>query len=410
MISRSIGFSCFSLELFHQLASEPELVPEQNTQAPSPVNGDKRHSPIISAEGAQESEDKTTGVAHTENSTGLCEISQATAHEVTIELPPEKRQKIDVEQSSSEYGIDPLRLWSNWQYQKVYTMTVLFGDPAKPVANAKQIKKEEIIQQLVQRRFPFDLCRGTKEELLRRLQVDIPSQQFQIDGREDLSRCIAMVCSNWSWPFDIAFSATMPFRGSNVLGVKHFFDIFGVSFLNARYKMSNPAHVKAIRAAIRSKLPRLNEDEIEQLTAIIAENKLKGELLSDIRQLTGIASVCGHRYREVNGRERIFHLDLNTLAFQQGDAVDLEMSYRGSNVSLVLRIDEVQTCIPLIPETPLRSHENPLPTRAQLLKRSWHPSPKLPDSIFDVMKALNARNAATDQPDITLIADEQPSL
>lgn len=404
MISRSIGFSSFSLELFHQFASEPELVPEQGTQASSPLSVDKNDPPTVSAESiiAQESKDKETVDTHAENCIGLCEISEPAKHEVTIELPPEKRQKIDSEQPPAERGNVLLRLWSNWQHPTVYTVTVLFGDPEKPLANAKQIKKGEIVQQLVQRNFPDDLCRGSKEELLRRLQEDIPHQQFQIDGREDLSRCVAMACSNWSWPFDTAFSATMPFRGSNVLGVKHFFDIFAASFLNARYKMSNPAHLKTIKAAIRSKLPRLKEDDIEQLTTNIAQNQVSGELLSDIRQLTGIASVCGHRYREINGRERTFHLDLNTLALQQGDVVDLEISYKGSNVFLMLRIDEVQNSIPLIPEISLQSHESSLPTRARLLNRSWHPPPKLPESFFDLMKTLKERNAVNDQLDATL--------
>jgi len=361
--SNFLVFGSFSIDVLNQLASDKLLAPEEQEDSPTSL----REESLIQSTNKRGSSEQNEEFSTEESN------------------PLEKKQKI-VHPIPSSSVTTNFREWTKWIYPAVYTLTLTFGDPEKPVPKAlKNCKKDTVLRHMNQRKFSDIQCYGLKSELIRRLQTDLPSVTFEIDGREDISRCLATAFHQWDWPMDMTYSVKIPFHGNNVLGVKHYRDIFGPSFFDTKFSNEHPNHSKIIRAAVRRELPYLSSSDQDDLIQKILRNEIQGEILSNERQLSGCTSISGHRYRETNGFERIFYLDLHTLDLHKGDKLMFTLNYDEHKILLTMTVDDIQRDIPPLPELTFGGIEYNLPTRARVVKKSWHPNPKPTDiQVFQI--------------------------
>lgn len=390
LLSESFALGSFSTEiLWHQLGISSEIIPDAVNSPPTPI---KVKTAIVSFPQSVSPIVQPDSNIDTEN----------------VSIQPEKKQKLSHPLNIDVHDAD-FRTWTNRKYPGVYTFTVVFGDPEKTIPNfIKNCRKDFIVQQMIYRKFPEYMRQGLKSDLIRRLHTDLPSLTFQIDSREDLSRCLTTLFHSWNWPVDLVYNVNLPFRGSNVLGVKHYQEIFGRYFFDTKFSINNPNHMRIIRSSVRRELPRLSPADHEDLVLKISQNLIRGEVLSNVRQLSGTVNLSGHRYREINGNERVFYLDLGTLALEKGDKLEFKINYGGRQVFLLMRVDELTYDIPPLEEVSMGTIMNTLLTRAKVLKQSWHPFPKLTDLQFINLSSSSDEGDASKVPNNQLDVTSRP--
>jgi hypothetical protein len=75
------------------------------------------------------------------------------------------------------------------------------------------------------RRSDFTDVSGSKDELLRRFQAEVPFVDYRIDGRECIQRLLVLCLSAWGYSDAHSFRATMTCRGNCPWGAKFLGDL-----------------------------------------------------------------------------------------------------------------------------------------------------------------------------------------
>lgn len=126
----------------------------------------------------------------------------------------------------------------------VYTLQCFAGTPGKALTSYIKSSKKANVQELLRKR-GLDTT-GTKDQLLHRLQTELPSVTFELDGRECLQPLVHTFLHYFGWDAYHLFRIGMPRRGSipdgamtlrdsipgmcdlTFFGVKQYFEEYGL--------------------------------------------------------------------------------------------------------------------------------------------------------------------------------------
>ena len=103
----------------------------------------------------------------------------------------------------------------------IYTLKCIFGDPNGNHSSATFLKSanKSILQNVLQKRGLSTV--GSKKQLLRRYQTQLPFVTMDIDGRECLQRVVTAMLHYFEWDNSHLFECKVPRRGDYLDGIEY---------------------------------------------------------------------------------------------------------------------------------------------------------------------------------------------
>jgi hypothetical protein len=269
-----------------------------------------------------------------------------------------KKAKTD----GSSTGASSFRNWSfglsDSDTCTMYTLKCTFGDESTPNPYFKS-QKVPFLKHECEKRGLSSM--GTKAILLQRLQTELPSVTFEIDGREVLQRVINSMLYYFKWDNTHLFSCKMPARGDLKVGrgkLCESFSSFEIGF--------------AIEQGMISPDPNMQDDYLKKRLAklgitndMIRKIQNDPNTLSDVRKLSGSAFDPLSRNVGFFDEEKASSdqaISLEQLALEKGDKIKVTYDFGDGN-RFVIQVLDVKKNATVHPEENHDGHD----TRVKLL-------------------------------------------